>query len=114
MRVTKRIEEYIRSEVEKKYKNSSIEIEREKNKKQIEEKWKEIDNYAREKMRPFYGDNVDRNINYHPSFGTTLFEKEHPSLYNKVEKKVNDILISLELGATKEELDRLLNFDVDE
>lgn len=121
MRVTKRIEEYIREQVNEKFEQKLEELRNTtgRRRKEIEKACEE----AKRKVYPVFEKLMTEEefdckieVEFHSYRGDYLkktpeeeaAENKIIALNDKRAKTIQDILIALELGGTKEELDRML------
>lgn len=127
MRITKRIEAYIREQVEEKYKDidkaeyDKWDAARKAFNDACEEAAHEADAIIRQRFPEFFvGTDPERHVittstyfinnPFYDAYYVKKNEKKH-----LVEQKVQSILLQMELGGTKQELDDILNsLDVEE
>ena len=128
MKMTKLIREYITDEITKKYQplvdavNSSYDLEF--GRKILRETTKEITEYAkslyRERLAPYYAEeDLKALLNDYTIYGPSPYraepiankkhDEEISALTAAREKKIRDVLISMELGGTKADLDKMLS-----
>ena len=123
MRVTKTIREYIESQVQKKYEERIAELSKEYDKevKAIDKKCKELIKGANESLRSFVSENYpnwietveEAYIRQYSSFinrKMSMDIREKRNLLNQeVKNHITEIILTLELGGSKKELEDMLN-----
>ena len=128
MKMTKLIREYITDEINKKYRPlldaANAKYDLESGRKILRETTAEITEYAknlyRERLAPYYEEkDLDGLLNdytvYSPSsyravpIANKKHDEEISSLTAARDKKIRDVLITMELGGTKADLDRMLS-----
>lgn len=124
MRISKVVREYIEGEVAKKYPKSWAQVKY----KELQDNLQAINDFARERYDAFrtalmaeveerfgvdttnldFG-NVSIYISRRPGSIADLANKDRSESVKKISDKVNEIIVTCELGGTKEDLDRMLN-----
>jgi hypothetical protein len=123
MRVTKTIREYIENQVQKKYEERIAAVSKKYNseRKAIDDKCKEFVKEANEKMRDFISENYPnwikdganttliRHYEIYNEKATMSIRSEKDILNREIKNHITEIILTLELGGSKQELQDMLN-----